>query len=207
MERVAYLIKHGFPGLFPAVATLARVVSCLRFGKRRARALLAARLTGTVDGVWAEIRPLHATDAGALSDFLAVMPADHLEFFRPHDFDLDAVAGMLRSRAFMTYGLFVDGTLNAYGLLKLAPTGSAFIGLVVAPRLHGRRLGRFLVHYLYWQASLAGFRARSTLSEHNVASVRAHKAVAEYRVVAALPNDYLMIEFPRGHVEPPTLRN
>lgn len=50
-------------------------------------------------------------------------------------------------------------------------------------------------------------RPRSTISEHNVASVRAHKAVAGYQVVAELPNDYSMMEFPPGRVEPPVLRH
>ena len=207
MEKLAYLIKHRFPGLFRGIDALARAVTGLRFGRRRERALAEARIAGTVDRLPAEIRPLQAADAGALTEFLAAMPAEYLEFFRPHGFDAGAVMRVMRSRAFMTYGLFVDGSLRAYGLLKLAPTGSAFIGLLVGPRLHGRGLGRFLVHYLYWQASLADFRARSTISEHNVASVRAHKAVAEYRVVAELPNDYSMIEFPPGRVERPVLRH
>jgi GNAT superfamily N-acetyltransferase len=133
------------------------------------------------------------------------MPEEHLQFFRPHGFDAPAVERVLRSRAFMTYGLFVEGQLNAYALLRLSPTGSAFIGLLVAPSLQGRGLGRFLVHYLYWQASVAGFRVRSTISQHNAATIRAHQAVADYRVVAALPNDYLMIEFPPGVPSPPRL--
>ena len=207
MERLAYLIKHRLPALFPAIERLARSVTVLRFGRRSARALAEARIAGTVGGLPAEIRPLQAGDAGALTGFLAEMPEEQLEFFRPHGFDADTVTGVVCSRAFMTYGLFVDGYLSAYGLLKLAPTGSAFIGLLVRPRLHGRGLGRFLVHYLYWQASRAGFRARSTISEHNVASVRAHQAVAEYRLVAELPNDYSMFEFPPGQVEPPVLQN
>lgn len=206
MEKLAYLIKHLFPGLFRGIDALARTVTGLRFGRRRERTLAEAAIAGTVDGSPAEIRPLHVADAGALTEFLAEMPEKHLEFFRPHGFDPASVARVVGSRAFMTYGIFVDESLSAYGLLKLAPTGSAFIGLLVGPNLQGRGLGRFLVHYLYWQASLAGFRARSTVSEHNAASVRAHKAVAEYRVVAALPNDYSMIEFPPGPVERPELR-
>jgi len=207
MEQLAYLIKYWFPGLFPAIEGLARPITGLRFGRRRAAALAEARVTGTVDGLPAEIRHLQAPDAGALTDFLASMPEGNLEFFQPHGFDVGTVTRVVSSQAFMTYGLFMDGSLRAYGLLKLTPTGCAFIGLLVGPRLHGRGLGRFLVRYLYWQASQAGFRARSTISQHNVASVRAHKAVAEYRVVAAMPNDYLMIEFPLMQVEPPVLRN
>ena len=160
MEKLAYLIKHRFPGLFRGIDALAQVVTGLRCGRSRTRALAEAHIAGTVDGLTAEIRPLQAADAGALTEFLSAMPEDHLEFFRPHGFDADAIARVVYSRAFMAYGLFVDGSLSAYGLLKLAPTGSAFIGLLVEPRLHGRGLGRFLIHYLYWQASLAGFRAR-----------------------------------------------
>ena len=55
------------------------------------------------------------------------------------------------------------------------------------------------------QASLAGLRARSTSSRHNPASLKSHRAVAAYRVVAELPNDYLMIEFPPVWREKPEL--
>ena len=205
MERFAYLIKHRFPGLFRPIAGLARAVTVLRYGRRRERALGRATLVGTVSGHPAEIRPLREGDAAMLAGFLAAMPEDHLQFFHPHDFDATAVERVLGSRAFMTYGLFVEGRLNAYGLLRLSPTGSAFIGLLVAPSLQGLGLGRFLVHHLYWQASVAGFRVRSTISQHNAATVRAHRAVADYRVVAELPKDYLMIEFPPGVPSVPRL--
>ena len=76
-------------------------------------------------------------------------------------------------------------------LLKLAPTGSAFIGLLVGPAHTGKGLGRFIVEYLYWQASLAGLRS--------------HQAVADFAVIAELPNDYLLIEFPRVEWERPVL--
>jgi len=57
-------------------------------------------------------------------------------------------------------------------------------------------LGKFLVEYLYWQASEAGLRARSTISRDNPASLRSQQAVGDFEVVVELRNDYLMIEFP-----------
>lgn len=105
----------------------------------------------------------------------------------------------------MTYGLFVKDVLAAYALLKLAPTGSAFIGLLAGPAHTGKGLGSFIVAYLYWQASLAGMRTRSTISRHNAASLRFHQAVADFTVIAELPNDYLMIEFPRFTRDKPVL--
>ncbi|ANB03192.1 GNAT family N-acetyltransferase [Ectothiorhodospira sp. BSL-9] len=207
MEKFAYLIKHRFPFLFCGIGALARAITSLRFRRVRRQALAYARMIGTVAESPAELRPLEDVDVGLLTNFIAGMPAEHLQFFHPHGFESREVERVIRSRAFMSYGLFVDGDLRAYGLLKLAPTGSAFIGMLVDPKLQGRGLGRFLVHYLYWQASLAGFRTRSSISEHNVASVRAHKAVADYRVLASLPNDYSMIEFVTRQVQPPVLQN
>ena len=93
----------------------------------------------------------------------------------------------------------------AYALLKLAPTGSAFIGSLVGREHAGKGIGRFIVAYLYWQASLKGLRTRSTISRHNAASLRPHQAVADFAVIADLPNDYLLIEFPRVWRERPVL--
>jgi len=112
---------------------------------------------------------------------------------------------VLNSKAFMNYGLFIDGKIAGYALLKVAPTGSAFIGLLVHPDYGKLGLGKFLVEYLYWQASRAGLRARSTISRDNPASLRSHQAVGDFEVIAELPNDYLMIEFPVAEREKPVL--
>ena len=90
-------------------------------------------------------------------------------------------------------------------MLKVSPAGTAFMGQLIAPPWTGFGLGRFLVAYLHWQASVAGFRARATISRANPASFRAHAAVADYEICAELPNDYLMIEFPEPATEPPVL--
>lgn len=81
-------------------------------------------------------------------------------------------------------------------LLKLVHTGSAFIGLLVGPARTSKGIGRCIVACLYWQASLAGLRTRSTISRHNPASLKSHQAVSKYRVIVELPNNYLIIEFP-----------
>ena len=156
-------------------------------------------------GQRAVIRPLGLDDLDALQGFIEVMPESHMAYFHPHGFGRADLTAVLRSRSFMTYGLFVEDALAAYALLKLAPTGSAFIGLLVGPAHTGKGLGRFIVAYLYWQASLADLRTRSTISRHNPASLRSHQAVADFTVVAELPNDYLMVEFPRVRRDRPVL--
>lgn len=128
MERLAYLLKQRFPALFCGVEALARSVTIVRFGRHRDRALANARIEGTVGGRPAEIRPLGVGDVTRLTDFLAAMPEEHLRFFHPHGFDAGEVERVVRSRAFMTYGLFVSGEFVAYALLKLSPTGRRSLG-------------------------------------------------------------------------------
>ena len=205
IERLAYLIKTHLPGIFPVIAYAGRVVTVLRFSRRRAKALAEASIQGEVAGQRAVMRPLDLDDLDALQSFIEAMPESHLAYFHPHGFGRADLAAVLRSHSFMTYGLFVEDALATYALLKLAPTGSAFIGLLVGPAHTGKGLGRFIVEYLYWQASLAGLRTRSTISRHNSASLRSHQAVADFAVIAELPNDYLLIEFPRVGRDRPEL--
>ncbi|MFN4262988.1 MAG: GNAT family N-acetyltransferase [Thioalkalivibrionaceae bacterium] len=205
IEFLAYRLKGRFPGAFRWIEAAARGVTVLRYGRRLRRASAEAVVRGTVRGEAAVMRPLGLEDLDALYEFLAAQPEEHLRYFRPHGFDRAALRAVLGSGAFLTYGLFVGDRLAAYALLKVAPTGSAFIGLLVDRAYTGLGLGRFAVGYLYWQASKAGLRARSTISRHNPASLRSHEAVAKFKIVAELPNDYLLIEFPPARPEKPVL--
>jgi hypothetical protein len=205
VDHFAYLVKQYLPFLFPLIEWLARGVTRIRFGRAIESAQVAATLNGTVGQRAATIRPLGLEDSGRLHAFLDSLPEKHLKFFHPHGFGLGQIKTVLASRAYANYGIFVDDELVAYALLKLAPTATAYIGLLVCPEQGGLGLGKFIVHYLYWQASLAELRTRSTISRQNPGSLRCHEAVSEFRVVAELPNHYVMIEFPQKEVDPPRL--
>ncbi|MFV8836446.1 GNAT family N-acetyltransferase [Aquisalimonas sp. APHAB1-3] len=205
MEQLAYLVKYRAPMLFRLMEKAARGLTVARFGHRLQQALQQATVHGTVSGEPAVMRSLKVADLEALRGFLAAQPEDHVRHFHPHRFDRASLGAVLASRAFLSYGLFIGDRLVAYALLKVAPTGSAFIGRLVAPSYAGLGLGRFIARYLYWQASLAGLRARSTISRRNSASLRSHEAVATFEVVAELPNEYLLIEFPPVAQDAPVL--
>jgi len=205
MEYLAYLLKNRWPGLFRLVAAMARGVTSIRYGRRLHQAAAKAKLEGEVLGRSAIMRPLNIEDSDQLQDFLRTIPETHLKYFQPHGFEKEALEEVLSSRAFQAYGLFVDGDMGAYALLKISPTGSAFLGRLVAPQFTGCGLGSFLSRYLYWQAGLAGLRPRSTISRHNTASLGSHQAAAEFNIIRELPNDYLLIEFTHSMTEPPTL--
>jgi hypothetical protein len=205
VEKLAYLIKQRMPLAFQMIAFVARGVVTLRFGRQLHRVVSQAKIEGHVHGEAAVIRPLEVADLEALHKFLAAQPEANLNYFRPHEFDRAALLPVLASHAFLSYGLFVGDRMVAYALLKVAPTGSAFIGVVVEPERKRLGLGQSMIRYLYWQASLARLRTRCTISRHNQASLRCVEAVTRFRVVAELPNDYLLIELPPGTPLPPVL--
>lgn len=205
MEKIAYLIKQYIPALFPVIEAVARRVTVLRFGREIDRALRGGVIDGTVGSQPATIRPLFSEDIATLSPFLSDLPDDHLQYFKPHGFDAASLERVLSSKVFLNYGLFVNDALIGYALLKVAPTGTAFIGRLISPKYSGLGLGAFLSRFLYWQAGMAGLRPRSTISRHNAASLRSHESVSNYEIVSQLPNDYLLIEFPVKELEPPLL--
>lgn len=208
LDYLAYLIKQYLPFLFPVMASAAQVLTAFRFGKVLSEARAQGTLDGLVDDYSAKIRPLGIEDVEALGGFLRALSKKHLEHFQPHGFDDVTLKRTLGSRAVSTYGLFVEDRFVGYSLLKLTPTGSAYIGFMVSHGFTGLGIGTYLVKYLFWQTRLAGLRARSTVSKSNHASLRAHQSVASYRVLKELPNDYLMLELPseEAPAHPPVLQ-
>ena len=206
MENLAYYLKYYLPSAFRFMEIVAHKLVRLTYKKQIDKALLFSHIEGHIDGRFAEVRQLTEGDTKNLHDLFSAMPEEHFKYFRPHSFDYEALKYVLSSAAILTYGIFVDNKLNAYCLLKVSPTGSAFIGLLVHPSLSGYGLGKFIVNYLYWQASLAQLRTRSTMSRDNIASLKSHQAVSEFKIVADLPNNHIMIEFPNKSIARPELR-
>ncbi len=205
MEYFAYLLKNYIPWLFGIISKLGRLVTEIRYRREVAAAYCLASLNGTIINRMANIRPLETSDIEAMSDFLAGLEDTHLKFFHPHGFDVQSLREVIISPAFLTYGLFLEGELVAYALLKLTPVGSAFIGRLVSPELNDLGIGRYLALYLYWQAQEVGVTPLSTISKSNMASLRSHEAAGDFKVVKELPNDFLLIRFTIKPEAPPKL--
>lgn len=207
MDTVAYAIKHRWPTLFQWLAAVAERFTSIRFKRRIAQTLEGSVITGSVTGRKAVLRPLELTDTPELEHFINNLPKKHLSHFHPHRFDRKGLESVLTSNAYMNYGLYIESELAGYALLKLSPSGAAYIGLLLHPNQSGLKLGTFLVGYLYWQASSAGLKVRSTISRDNPASLRSHETVAELTVIAELPNDYMLVELPQKNPPKPLLNH
>lgn len=205
MEYFAYLLKTYIPWLFAIVSKLGVLATEIRYRGKVTAAYSSANFLGTIKSKEAGIRPLEISDMNVIFEFVSGLPKSHLKFFHPHDFDTKSLRKVITSPAFLTYGLFVEGELKAYALLKITPVGSAFIGRLVSPELNGLGIGKFLARYLYWQAHQVGVIPHSTISKSNLASLRSHESVADFEVVKELPNDFLLIRFTPKPEDPPKL--
>jgi len=194
LDKLAYLIKGRFAGVFRLLQVPVGRLVYLRHRKCVKSALAQASIAGSIRGEAAEIRPLLSDDADELSLFLKSFGEEDLQFFRPHGFEPEEIQSAIRMGFFMLYGLFVGGKVKGYCLLKLYPGKKAYLGTILSDSLRGCGLGKFMSAYLRWQASLIRFRLRATIAKDNVSSFRSHESLGAVSVVCDLPNNYQLFE-------------
>ena len=207
LDQLAYKFKYKFPKIFELSSLGVRIYCDFRYKKRVGRALAQANVLGRIQGKQSKIWPLFAGDSKILAGWLNQLPPKHVEFFNPHSFQEDKVCKVLSHPSIMTYGLFIEESLKAYALLKISPSGAAYVGRVVDPSLTNLGVGKFLGRFLYWQANLAGLQPHSTIHRDNLASLASHRANQSFEVVGDLPNNYILIQFKieKESREPPQL--
>lgn len=196
VDSMVYRIKHHVPALFRLMYLFARPVAIMRHGRCRKTAVAAALLEGSVGGRHSVMRPLGVRDLDDLYAFLAGMPADHLYYFHPHDFSVPALRRVLRSAAFCCYGLYVEGKLHAYGILKLLPSRRGYFGGLVSPEAAGRGIGKFLWRYLWWQAYLIRVIPAATVHRDNTASLASQRSIRIVQMHEELPGGYRRVTYP-----------
>lgn len=161
-------------------------------------AMAKAELSAHADGVRRVLRALEPGDIEPLAAFLVLQQRDHFSYFRPHSFDRPALHRHLRASQFLSYGLFEDGVIIAYGIIRITPTRSAFIGSMVSQSHAGQGVGKLMARYLYWQVASMGLHAYLTISDDNPASLRSHSPDRTLEKVQSL-NDagYSLYRAPR----------
>ena len=205
IEKIIYYFKHHQPWLFLIIEYVSSIFVAFIFARRIEFALSKAGITGSIHMVPSEIRPLKQRDLEQLSEFFVRSENVQLRFFKPHNFDRNSLRKILAAAGYMTYGLFWENKIIGYALLRITPFGEAYVGRIIDEEFQGLGLGKFLASYLYWQAHLARFSVRSTISKKNISSIQSHRSIENFKILSDLPNDYILIEFQNKERLPPLL--
>lgn len=193
IDSIAYRIKHTFPAAFKVLYGVARGVAEVCHRRGRQTALELSTIRGTIDGENSVIRPFGSNDVDAVYTFFTDLPVQHLQHFQPHGMDRQSISRVLSSRAYCCYGLYVSNSLAAYCLIKLTPNRNAYVGLLVAPSMTGKGIGKFLWRYLIWQSLQMGLQPCATIHEHNLSSLHSLRSVEDNLLQTSLPGNYLRI--------------
>lgn len=206
VDTLIYRIKHYLPPVYDVLYFAARGLAAARHFRGRTRAYRQGEVRGTVAGKTTVIRPLNVGDVDMLHGFISGLPNSHFRFFRPHGFSETALKNTVRSSAFACYGVFREGAIIGYCLIKLFPTRNAYVGLIVAPDFVGIKLGKYLWRYLIWQSMLMGVKAHATVHTNNIASLGSLRSVQSDIRTSSLPGDYQRITISTSGFEcPPEL--
>lgn len=189
ITQLLYTLNRRAPALFAPIRLASGMTARMVHGRSIGRARANAEIAFEQAGVRRVLRPLTADDVGPLSAFLAQQEQARFSFFRPHGFDRGALARHLNSPQFLSYGLFENDQLVAYGLIRITPTRAAFLGSMVAETHGGRGVGKLMARYLYWQTAAMGLDNYLTISTDNPASLRSHSPGRELEKVQTLNED------------------
>jgi hypothetical protein len=140
-------------------------------------------------------RSLTAADVPALGHLIGRQGAGRLDHFKPHGFDEASLLRAHRNPSFLMFGAFDESTLVGYFFLRCFWNRRCFVGRLIDEPHEGRGIGRVMNRIMYNTAWRSRFRCMTTVSKKNAMVMRSHANNPAARVLEALPNDYLLIEF------------
>ena len=141
------------------------------------------------------LRMAECADAAPLAEFFSEQPEESFEFFKPHAFDENTLAKIIRNKAFLTF-LVLDGEkIVGYFFLRCFVNGKSFRGKIVDYRYRGKGIAKLQGLAMTKISVATGIRMFGTISPDNYASLASSKAVNEVRIVETLDNGYYYIEY------------
>jgi RimJ/RimL family protein N-acetyltransferase len=138
-EEFVYRLNERGHWLFRLYDWSNELFAALRFGSLRRRASTLDVPLQIRIGLEARIRFLHSEDEDAFADLCASFDA---RYQPPHLLDRVSVARALRRRSYLPFGIFVEGELVGYLLLRLFYPSRAVTGIWTLPDTHNRGLGQ-----------------------------------------------------------------
>lgn len=188
---IAQSIRHSMPFVWDFVEYINEKLFSVRFAKKEDRCFRSLPIT--IDNL--TYRILDDSEAVALERFFAGQPSDAFVYFHPHKFDCRTLSKKIRSRSFITLGVFDNDRLVGYGFLRCFFNGKSFRGKFVDIDHRGKGIAKNICRILTDFAGHMGLRQYGTISKENLASVGSSKAVNDIVVLKELKNDDVLLQY------------
>lgn len=195
MERILIFIKHNFSSLWRIIEWGNGLIFSLAF-KPRLEMVLPEVLNETTKLPF-YYRRLNLSDANLLYNLIQEQDVSDLVYFRPHRFDHESIAGMLKNPSFLMMGAFDGKNMVGYFFLRFFSNKKCFVGRLIDKVYRGKGIGTVMNFIMYEIAWKMKFRCLSTISRNNKAVMHAHAKNPTMIILKELPNDYLLVEFVR----------
>ncbi|MCJ7448018.1 MAG: hypothetical protein MUO72_10005 [Bacteroidales bacterium] len=197
MEKILIFIKHHFSILWKLIEWGNGFLFMILFKYKMEKILPDVFNEFSVSPF--SYRRLNSDDMIQLYDLIKSQPVPDLDFFHPHEFDLNSLQQQLRKNAFLMMGTFSENKLVGYFFLRFFLNKKCFVGRLIDVNYRGREIGRVMNNIMYETAWRMNFRCLSTISRHNTAVMWAHLKNTTMVILKELQNDYLLVEFIKNH--------
>jgi hypothetical protein len=196
MEKILIYIKHRFRFLWRIIEWLNAIVFSFFYHSKLRRVL---------PGVLEEFskppfsyRKLIPEDSEILFELIKTQDPSDLEYFKPHGFDIQSIRKQFKNRSFLMMGVFDKEKITGYFFLRFFANRRSFVGRLIDREYRGKGIGQVMNDIMYETTWRMGFRCLSTISQNNIAVMKAHSKNQSMKVIKNLPNNYLLVEFVRG---------
>jgi RimJ/RimL family protein N-acetyltransferase len=193
MERILIFIKHHLRFIWGIIEKVNARVFTLFFGKRLQQE--TQRVFSQVTLPAYEFRELEWKDLEDLWELLQAQPKEDLEYFKPHDFDLESLRKQKKNSAFYMMGVWEGQKIIGYFFLRFFLNKKCFVGRLIDGDYRGKGIGGEMNRIMYETAWNMKFRCLSTISRNNTAVMKAHSKNQAMVVLKELDNDFLLVEF------------
>ena len=133
-------------------------------------------------------------DVPALVRFFAGQPNAAYEFFRPHNFDAETLAKLVRRKSFLMFVVKDSDDIVGYFFLRCFANGTSFKGRIVDYRHRNQGMAKIMGSAINDIVLALNLRLFTTISPDNYASLSSTKAVNDIKIVRTLQNGYYYIE-------------
>ncbi len=188
LYKLAHLLRERFPFLWNGIESVNSIIFFLLYHNRLRRV--------SFEGLSEEyvIRKATSEDVMMLVEFFKAQPENVFEFFHPHGFDENAIASVVKNRAFLTFIVCHGEEMVGYFFLRCFLNGKGYRGRMVDYRWNNRGIGKLMSRAINRIAITLGIRMFSSISPENYASLASVKATCDMKVIKVLDNGYYYIE-------------